>query len=345
MFTNKGLTLAAVAVIVAVTIAVDGLSAQRGGRGPQRGRGDDAAFRADRDVFHFLVSHRDEIERTVQRLANGVKTQTQSDNPEVAQQIKKHVTSMYDRVKRGRPIRMRDPLFAAVFRSADRIVLKVEETDNGVKVTETSEDPYVVRLVQAHADVVSLFLNNGFPEVRRNHAVPSTLEFRIVPNQAGSARAPVVRDLDSYTKDLAENGPIAGRKRGAALQWFEVEPGVADDAPQSTYRGRRYVLLCAEEPFVMTTGAWAFEDVYLDTDPQGKPAVGFVLDAAGGKMLRSLTETNVENRLAVLVDGTVVAAPTIRGAISTRGVIAGSFTEREARDIVEALRVGMVRGE
>ena len=40
-------------------------------------------------------------------------------------------------------------------------------------MTETSEDPYVVRLIQAHAGVVSLFVKNGFAEARANHAVPA----------------------------------------------------------------------------------------------------------------------------------------------------------------------------
>jgi hypothetical protein len=39
-------------------------------------------------------------------------------------------------------------------------------------VTETSDDPYVAKLVQKHAEVVSLFLKNGHAEVRRNHSLP-----------------------------------------------------------------------------------------------------------------------------------------------------------------------------
>jgi len=48
------------------------------------------------------------------------------------------------------------------------------KTDKGMRVTETSDDAYVVKLIQTHADVVSLFLKNGFPEVHRDHAVPAT---------------------------------------------------------------------------------------------------------------------------------------------------------------------------
>jgi hypothetical protein len=40
-------------------------------------------------------------------------------------------------------------------------------------VKETSDDPYVVKLIQAHAEVVSLFIKNGFDEARRNHEVPA----------------------------------------------------------------------------------------------------------------------------------------------------------------------------
>jgi hypothetical protein len=41
-----------------------------------------------------------------------------------------------------------------------------------VRVVETSEDPYVVALIQAHARVVSAFIANGRAEMMKNHAVP-----------------------------------------------------------------------------------------------------------------------------------------------------------------------------
>jgi hypothetical protein len=80
---------------------------------------------------------------------------------------------MYRRVKDGRPIHARDPLFAEIFRNADRITMKLEKTVKGVKVIETSEDPYVARLIQAHAEVVNNFLKNGRLEMMKNHALPA----------------------------------------------------------------------------------------------------------------------------------------------------------------------------
>ena len=69
-------------------------------------------------------------------------------------------------------IHLRDPLFAEIFKHYDKVSMKVEKTDKGVKVTETSTDPYVAKLIQAHAEVVTKFIEKGHEEVRRNHPVP-----------------------------------------------------------------------------------------------------------------------------------------------------------------------------
>ena len=150
----------------------------RGGRGGG-GPGGDPNFVVDRDMFHYLLGHRETIQRKVTKIAEGVETVTESDDPEVAATIQRHVESMHKRLQGGQPIHMRDPLFAAVFANAHKITMKVEPTEKGVRVVESSTDPYVAKLIQAHAEVVSLFVANGFAEVPTNHSVP---EPEIQPN-------------------------------------------------------------------------------------------------------------------------------------------------------------------
>ena len=140
------------------------------GRGPDQWH--DPRFIEDRKWFHFLLDYRDKIRRTITRTEIGVDTVTESDDPEVAAGIQTHVAAMHARVKEGRGIHMRDPLFREVFRHADKISMEITDTDKGVRVVETSDDPYVASLIQAHADVVSQFIENGHEEVRKNHAVP-----------------------------------------------------------------------------------------------------------------------------------------------------------------------------
>jgi len=182
IFGRIGLALGLLGALCILTLTAEAQPGRRG-RGP-RGGGPpaaapvagvegDAAFARDRELFHFLLDHRSEIRRQIKMLDNGVETLTESDNPQVTAAIQEHVASMEKRVREKRPIHLRDPLFAAVFGKAASIRFQAEQTPHGMKVIETSDDAFAAKLVQAHAQVVSLFIQHGFPEVRRNHEVPA----------------------------------------------------------------------------------------------------------------------------------------------------------------------------
>jgi hypothetical protein len=161
------------AVLVAAISMGAVLGAQGGGmRGRMGGMGMDAGAPADMQVLHQLVDQRDKITRTVTPKPDGVDSLTESEDPAVAKLIQTHVEAMAARVKEARPIHQRDPLFVEVFRNADKIAMAIERTPKGVRVVETSADAYAVKLIQAHAEVVSLFLKNGREEMMKNHAVP-----------------------------------------------------------------------------------------------------------------------------------------------------------------------------
>lgn len=139
------------------------------GRGPRHAG--DAKFAEDHEVFFYLLEHREEITRKITPLKNGVETLTESSNPQVAAKIREHVAAMYERVKENKPIHMRDPLFREIFHHTAQIQMKTEATESGIRVVETSADPYVVKLIQAHAKVVSAFIHSGHQELRKNHSV------------------------------------------------------------------------------------------------------------------------------------------------------------------------------
>lgn len=173
---------------------------QRGnqrGRGRGFGRGFNTDMHADQDVFHYLLEHHSDIRRQVTKTKSGVETLTESDNPEVAAKIQEHVSSMHKRIKEGRGLRFWDELFAAIFADYKKIEMTYEDTDKGVKVIETSKDPRMVTLIQAHADVVSLFVKHGFDEAHKNHPVPKSdkpqtdnLVFPIIQGQGGVVPRP-----------------------------------------------------------------------------------------------------------------------------------------------------------
>ncbi len=132
----------------------------------------DPAHQADMELFHFLLDNRQSIRRTVTKTADGVASITESDDPKIAEGIRTHVAAMEKRIVGNAPIHMRDPLFSEIFKNADKITMKLEPTEKGLKVSETSKDPYVVTLIHAHADVIDAFVKNGREEAMKNHAVP-----------------------------------------------------------------------------------------------------------------------------------------------------------------------------
>ena len=171
-------------LLLAALLVPPATAQQGGGRGPGfgrgRGRGHDERHNEDRDVFHFLLANHKKIRRNVKELPNGVDTLTESDDPKIAAKIKEHVKWMQYRVEETKPIRMRDPLFAELFRHTDKIKMVRTETKKGVRVTETSEDAYVAKLILAHATAVSGFVDRGFDEAMKNHPVPSAATDNIV---------------------------------------------------------------------------------------------------------------------------------------------------------------------
>lgn len=158
-----------------------GRRGQGGGPGGAgRGRGGGAAggpgqrgpLDQDHQAIQLLLQNRRHIRRKVVNLPNGVQTLTETDNAQLRPVLVGHVKSMYERLENGRPIHQRDPLFRVLFQHANEITMKARPTATGIEVIETSDNPQVVKMIQAHAEVVSLFLKNGHAEVKKNHAVP-----------------------------------------------------------------------------------------------------------------------------------------------------------------------------
>ncbi len=76
-------------------------------------------------------------------------------------------------------------------------------------------------------------------------------------------------------------------------------------------------------------------------DDKGMPAVSFAFKAAGAKEFANATRENVGRRLAILLDGKVISAPTINSPITGgQGIITGNFTVQSANDLALLLRSG-----
>ncbi len=72
-----------------------------------------------------------------------------------------------------------------------------------------------------------------------------------------------------------------------------------------------------------------------------QPTVSFSLDRLGAQKFGRATSDNVGKRLAIILDGKIVSAPSINEPITTgNGMISGNFTFQEATDLALLLRSG-----
>ncbi len=127
----------------------------------------DAGSSADMGMVHDLLTSSDKIKRSVTNLPDGIRTVTESDDPQVAQAIKAHVASMSQRLQDGREFNIFSPTLPVLFENRDKIASKVEVTERGSVVTQTSSDAKVVAALQAHAVEVTGLVQEGMVAMRR----------------------------------------------------------------------------------------------------------------------------------------------------------------------------------
>jgi hypothetical protein len=117
----------------------------------------------ERGDLHDMFFNHDKIKRTVTNLPDGIRTVTESDDPQVAATIKKHVAGMGRRVEEGRdpglPIETR--ALHAIFRYKDKIKSAYEVTEKGIVVVQTSIDVSAIKALQDHAAEVSDLAKRG----------------------------------------------------------------------------------------------------------------------------------------------------------------------------------------
>jgi hypothetical protein len=131
----------------------------RGGHGlaPERR----ARHRHDQSVFHRLLERHDAIQRQHEVLDNGIRTLTTSADPEVIALLHDHVPAMHQRLEEGFALRRWDPLYVEIFSHRQQLRMTIELLEDGVRVEETSDDPWVIRLIQAHGTAVDAFVAHG----------------------------------------------------------------------------------------------------------------------------------------------------------------------------------------
>ncbi len=80
-------------------------------------------------------------------------------------------------------------------------------------------------------------------------------------------------------------------------------------------------------------------NVRPSVDERGLPAVGVQLDRTGGAIMNEKSGANIGNRLAIVLDGKVVSAPTIQSQLSDSFIIMG-LSQSEVEPLIVKIKSG-----
>jgi protein-export membrane protein SecD len=113
----------------------------------------------------------------------------------------------------------------------------------------------------------------------------------------------------------------------------------ADTAPPEPAGEAPLVNPNTGQPFETVLTGGELQAAVAQTDV-GQWFISFELTPAGAQIFGPYTESHINQPMAIVLDGVVISAPVIRDRLDTGGVIEGSFTEQEAKQLALQLRSG-----
>lgn len=215
-----------------------------------------------------------------------------------------------------------------VFKTSDKIEVKLK-AEEVAKVKEFAV-AQAVETIRNRLDQFGL----AEPSVTKSGKDNIVVELPGVKSQAEEQRA---RELIAKTAKLEFMEVVsAGGEELAArgeAELFEAGLMLLRD-----YKNSQETYLVKESPILNGS---MLVDAKVGYDNNGQSAIEFKLNAQGASLFGDFTSKNVGKRLAIVLDGKVYSAPSIRERIGGgSGQITGHFTPEEARDLAIALRSG-----
>lgn len=129
-------------------------------------QGKDTTEEEVNDLKDIFKNHR-QITRTVENLADGIKTVTETRNDNLRDAVVRHVVGMVSRLeeKRDPRIIIQSPTLGILFKGSHVIKTEIKMTEFGVEVIQTSSDPNLVKALKTHAAEITDMVNRGMGSV------------------------------------------------------------------------------------------------------------------------------------------------------------------------------------
>jgi preprotein translocase subunit SecD len=219
--------------------------------------------------------------------------------------------------------------------------------EDGLSLKLTLKDGYITELQRRAIDQVREVIQNRVTEFGLvEPSIQRAGTDRIIIQVPGASASDRERIINIIKREAVLEFKIvedAGPSKETLLAKYEVstpeeliQKGLKLHTGETGNENEKYFVT---ENEAQVTGQY-LSDARLTFDEFGRPSVGFNFRGEGATKFGALTEKNKNRRLAIVLDGVVKSAPVIEERITSRGIIRGSFTLDEAKDLALVLRSG-----
>jgi preprotein translocase subunit SecD len=200
--------------------------------------------------------------------------------------------------------------------TVERTMQTIENRVNGLGLTE----PTIQQRGRAEADFEILVQLPGVDDPARVKQIIQT---------AAMLEITAVKDgpFSSPDQALAKNGGVLP----LGTQLLKMSPrGERGESSESYYLVNRSAVVTGRD----------LRNARAGRDEMNKWETDFMLNKDGARRFANYTESNIGNRLAIVLDKQVRSAPTIQARIEDSGRITGMANQQEATDLALVLRAG-----
>jgi preprotein translocase subunit SecD len=251
---------------------------------------------------------------------------------------------------------------ARMFVQGDRLEVTAAGASDAEQIRELLKDYETLRVVDSDAERIGLMLTDEWREQVHERAMLQVLEVyrrRVDDPQTGIPESVVTRQgrdrvliqfpgISRVPDIFRKTGHLEFKMVQDADQSEELlrakhpeglpeGTGVVFERDKETQRILRAYLVSQTADI---TGDY-LSDARVGFDSrQSEWQVNFTWSREGAEIFAALTEKNIDELLAIILDGQVYSAPQIRARISRAGVITGRFSSEDAADLAVILRAG-----
>ncbi|HEY0101904.1 MAG TPA: protein translocase subunit SecD [Brevundimonas sp.] len=193
---------------------------------------------------------------------------------------------------------------------------------------------------QAYNSMGADAVTQSIEVVRRRLDPSGTKEISIT--RQGAERIVVVAPGQSDPTELER---LVGQTAQLTFQLVNVEASVAEAVAGAVPPDSELVPDETGSPLLLKRRILVSGDnlnrAFVTTDQSNQTAIGFRFDGQGARRFGDATAANIGRPFAIVLDGRVISAPTIRSAITGgNGIIEGQFTIAQASELVNLLNGG-----